>query len=345
MARRPHDHGLAPLFSFYLTCILLLSLSPASTAAHPRRKLYNELYQTNSTRMRISPRHLPSKANSVNSSSTSGALPTGTLSIRYNGGRLMVNPMAVHVIYLGTWSTGQKTIIEDFLRSFTVTTSYYGVANVYQWWRIARLYKDGRGRPVTPNVYLGSRYHAPGTSRMTLSDSRAQSLLKYYISRRILPKDSNAHYLFLSGLDVSVPDFCSIWCGYHYNVNNAYTYSVIGMPPTSCLSGCAPLFASTASGGYGYASPNGDKSVDGMIDTIAHELAEMAEDPYQTGWYDTTSNKLNSGDESCDYCAGLYDPLFYYNSQTKSVFNVFGYQGKGFLIQQNYNFKMCVMSA
>ena len=44
-------------------------------------------------------------------------------------------------------------------------------------------------------------------------------------------------------------------------------------------------------------SITGDTGIDGMISTIAHEIAEAATDPYDNGWY------TSDGQENADVCA------------------------------------------
>ncbi len=131
---------------------------------------------------------------------------------------------------------------------------------------------------------------------------------------------------------------CSGFCGAHYyDSSTDFSYAVIVNPATEfgCLPGCTN-FNNLA------ASPNGDVNVDSMINSAAHEIAELLSDPLSTGWYDPTTAYQPPGGEVGDKCDRQYGTTatvhiangnsYQYNLQ----FDVNGRSGQ-YLVQQMWS--------
>jgi len=83
-----------------------------------------------------------------------------------------------------------------------------------------------------------------------------------------------------------------------------------------------------------WASPNGNPGVDAMVDTLAHELAEMATTPdTATGWM------TSDGEENADICRGEYYLTHMAGTfpDKSYLYNVEGTGGKKYLRQAIYN--------
>ena len=78
----------------------------------------------------------------------------------------------------------------------------------------------------------------------------------------------------------------------------------------------------------GKKSPNGDLGMDGLVSTLAHELSEVASDPYMSTWYDE-----GSGMENADVCAYQYGTVLH-DAATGAAYNMQGNGGIKFLVQQ-----------
>lgn len=144
--------------------------------------------------------------------------------------------------------------------------------------------------------------------------------------------DPEAIYLILTSPEVYVSGFCTQFCGYHtsaFHSGKSIKWVVLGTPALSCSSGgakcsgctgCVPSFNSAV-------SPNDDPPGDAVVNTLAHELAELASNPLGNGWYDS------QGNENADKCAWTYGDTE--ELANGAVYNVQWGPHK-FLVQQNW---------
>ena len=162
-----------------------------------------------------------------------------------------------------------------------------------------------------------------------------------------LPADSSGGlYLVLTGEEVQMQDFCSSACGFHYFtfasiVGHTLPYAWVGDSGKQCPGTCAYPFA-VPSYMNGFVkpqkSPNGDAGLDGLISIMAHELAEIASNPFINSWY--AGDTPAAPNEIGDLCEGIYGPGaggsysgLLLKSKTGATFNLNGANGKEFLVQ------------
>jgi len=217
----------------------------------------------------------------------------------YHGGPIMAGPINLYVVYYGSFTAKQHSILDTFLehvggsQAFNVTTEYYDsegdyVQNAFNYDPAIDSYDDAYS--------LGH----------TLSgDFFETTLLHNAVAGGNLPSDVNGIYILTISPDVKLPD--NVWCAYH-----AYTpeiiagaevrYAVAADPPasTGILGGCSGNVAIY----HDKISPNFDMGMDSVADSLIHELGETATDPDINAWFTFT------GEEMADVCNFNYGPTF-----------------------------------
>ncbi|KAH6570978.1 hypothetical protein BASA60_007407 [Batrachochytrium salamandrivorans] len=247
------------------------------------------------------------------------------------GAPIITKPVTVYYIYYGSWSSSQKTIVEDFTRGIGSSKwwdiekrYYYQASSLAQ-----RVYVNGTvllGATVTDNYTLGR----------ALSGSDLPNLIQRYISTGALPQNTDAVYFVLTATDVTekirpdiaVGSFCVNYCGYHLSTvllsGARVFYAMAGNLPASCYGSCAPPKNQLK-------SPNGDIGVDAMLSVIAHELAEAVSDPQSDrfrAWQD------RNGYENADKCSYRYGTTSL--TPSGASYNM-GWGNHSYLIQQNWD--------
>jgi hypothetical protein len=227
----------------------------------------------------------------------------------------MTNPV-IYLIWYGNWTGNTAiTIIENFAKNIGSTA----------WWNITRRYNN-----TAPITFGGSTYDSYSQGR-SLSNINIFSIVSKAINTAALPQDTNGIYLVLTSADVTEQVFCTLDCGWHtysWISNVAYVYGWVGNAEQQCPGSCI----------YWSPLPNNNPGADGMVNVIAHELAESASDPYLNAWYGTGCQD-ESGDK-CDWNFGQTSTLT--NGATYNIV-VNGYK---YLIQQNWRIdtQSCSMS-
>ncbi|KAH6563754.1 hypothetical protein BASA60_010604 [Batrachochytrium salamandrivorans] len=293
---------------------LIATLAIGSAMAAPSAK-----------RVSIAPMHHNSVVASVSSS------------IGYNmGAPLLTGTVNIYLIYYGTWTDAQKSIVETF-------TSGIGSSD---WWGIEEKYYY-QADSSSPKTYISGNVNLAGTYSDNYSIGKSQSgndlpgLIQSYIDAGTFPEDTNAVYYILNSSDVSESalgsSFCSGYCGYHSETTltsgSQVYYALSGAVPDSCISGCAPPPNQSV-------SPNGDIAVDAMLSVMAHEIAEAVSDPDANirAWNDAT------GYENGDMCAYTYGST---STDDNGASHNTAWGGMNFMIQQNWDpvKQACGMSA
>lgn len=232
--------------------------------------------------------------------------------INYNNGPVMTSPNGVnaYVIWYGTWTTTQKSIVTDFF-SNVGGSPYYNINTTYY---------DKTGAKIANKVTLANQIDdAYSVGSSNLSDANIQTVVFNAITSGALPSDANGVYFVLTSADVTKSGFLTNYCGWHTytTISGAnIKYSFVGNPGTS--SACA---AQTTS------SPNGDVGVDAAISVIAHELVEAASDPNLNAWYDSR------GYENADKCAWTFGTTYTVGNGSKANMKL---GSRDFLIQRNW---------
>ncbi len=225
------------------------------------------------------------------------ALQAGkTPTILYHGGPIMTAATNLYIVYYGSFTTKQHTILDTFLQhlggspAFNVNTEYYN--------------KSGQHVQNVLNYHPSTdSYNDAYSLGKTLSGNFDTTILHNAVAAGHLPADTNGIYILTVSPDVKLPS--SVWCAYHSNTNAIVTgedikYTLAADPPSSILSSCSGNIAIY----HDKTSPNGDIGMDEVVDSLIHELSETVTDPDGTAWY--TAN----GSENGDLCNFVYGKTF-----------------------------------
>ncbi|KAJ3705413.1 hypothetical protein LUZ61_009118 [Rhynchospora tenuis] len=266
----------------------------------------------------------------------------------YHKGPLLTSPINLYLIWYGQWNPSAQSIIRDFLFSFS--SPFLPSPSVQDWWRTITYYTDQNNVNITSKLVLASEYFDTSYSQgNSLTRTTVQSVIKAAITSfpNALPLDTQQGvYLILTSPDVQMEEFCRGVCGFHYFtspsiVGATVPYAWIGHSGIQCPGMCAFPFASPP-GNPGFqvlGSPNGDPATEGMVSVIAHELGEMATNPYISGWY--AGDDPAAPNEIGDLCEGVYGTGAgssgfignVYRSSDGASYNINGANGRRFMVQ------------
>ena len=225
----------------------------------------------------------------------------------YNGG-LVVEHASYWMLYWGDyWTTGlglqQRNHFNSFIQAVAPSSGFAGQFAAYQ----------QPGSPILAGSFAGEKLisTSPGAS---IDDTGITAQIGAWIQSGFLPvPDANTVFvnIFPPGTDVTSggQSACEYFYGYH---NDAVSplgsfgyYRYIVLPYQNCFSDLAA---------------DGAVTVNGMTDTLGHEMAETETDPdvsYLTlGWYDN-----NDQDEIADICADTSATLGYLNFWFQKVWS------------------------
>jgi Phosphate-induced protein 1 conserved region len=247
-----------------------------------------------------------------------------TSPIVYYGGSLLTGAdlsgagggPTVYVIWYGNWNQNNGTdtpqgqqLVYDFLYGLSIgPDSPYGSPYFNINSTLSAVSSGGVLLAVNGKVAFGGSCSLGYLFGSTL-DRAFPNIVSYALcgtNPPLLPNDSNGIYLVLTSSDVTgktaAGGFCQV-CGFHASFANPICGTDIKIAwagnAAMCLSKCA---AQTV-------SPNGNAGVDGMLDTVAHELAEATTDPDFTAWYtstDTDASVTQIFGETGDKCVWTY---------------------------------------
>jgi hypothetical protein len=219
----------------------------------------------------------------------------GSCLIQYNGGPVFEVAPTVYIIWYGSWTAQDKSIINYYFHHLGGSTQN----------KINHTYSDSTGMFI-PNVVHHTAlndYHDNYSLGKSINDSGIQKVVANAISGGHLPNDTNGIYFVLTYKDVHDPDgFCTQFCGYHGPSSSIVSgevikYSMVG-DPDQCPSGCETSFILGDKG-----SPNNDPGADGTTAIMWHEFSETVSDPevnFKTAW------AANFCGESGDCCAWIF---------------------------------------
>ncbi|CAI7839411.1 unnamed protein product [Closterium sp. NIES-53] len=261
---------------------------------------------------------------------------TSSAPIKYLGGPVMTgNPsINVYIIYYGSWpeGSGQK-VIENFIKSLSKDSKRQGdpaEPKVKRWWAISTAYTqqvDGVPTNVSTKVRLAGTVYDNYSAGNSFADDTVWNVVSSNIGDgKAFAYDASGIYLLLSSEDVTVPGYCSEYCGWHTMDSigeNPVVYSFVGhhgQCPDSC--------------GAQSTSPNGNPGIDATISTIAHEIAEAATDPdCANGWVDDSSEE---NADKCSYDVGTTKTGQNNRGETYE-YNLVGMKNMKFLVQRNWD--------
>ncbi|KAL3616733.1 Protein EXORDIUM-like 7 [Castilleja foliolosa] len=266
-------------------------------------------------------------------------------------GPVLSLPVKLYIIWYGQWTLSNKTIIRDFINSFSSPPLASRHPSVSDWWATVTLYNDQTNSNITKSITLSGEFHdsrySNGTSLKRLS---VQHVIRNAIKQKKLPLDyTNGLYLVLTSGDVGMQDFCRAACGFHSFtfqsiVGATMPYAWVGYSGSQCPEYCAypfvlPKYPPPPKTMKKFGPPNGNIGIDAMINIIAHELAEASSNPLINTWY--------AGDqlapmEIADMCSGIYGTggvqgysagSVYMDPKGKYEYNLYGVRERKFLVQ------------
>lgn len=312
------------LISKPVTKIKLLSeirIAPTrSTINQPKR------LAVNSTQILVQP-------DKTNIGASGNAAPFTPVGIDFHGGSTLDQGVNVYLIWYGSWTTLSRNIVKAFVNSLGPSNAATS-GSVRSWWNTNCMYYSKTGAYLKPNVVLKKEaFDSYSQGSYSLSGDQIARIVTDKLESGALPVDPNGAYMVIPSKDTSVSGFCSSWCGYHtgtYYSNVAIKFALVGNAVSQCPYSCD--YAS---------SPNGDPDgADGLLSIFAHELTEIATDPWGNGWWYS-----RTGDENADKCAYKYGTIKY--DSGGNAYNLVGNYGYKFRIQQNWDPKSgkCVSGA
>lgn len=215
--------------------------------------------------------------------------------INYNGGPVFETAPTVYIVWYGSWTKKDKSIIDYYFAHLGGTSQE----------KINHTYSDSTNKFVPNKVKHSATndYQDNYSLGKTINDTGIQTVIANAIKNKHLPNDTNGIYFVLTYKDVIDNDgFCSAFCGYHSPSTSIVSgevikYSMVG-DPDQCPSGCETSVVLGDSG-----SPNNDPGADGTTAIMWHEFSESSSDPQvnmRTAWAG------NFCGESGDCCAWLF---------------------------------------
>jgi hypothetical protein len=294
--------------------------------------------------------HLESSAS--NARSLKFLVPTPSLVLNYHNGPILsaATGIPIYLIWYGTFSADQKSVVTDFFSSFESTSTGTG-PSVSSWWNLTSSYKNSAGSVVSSKVFLAGETSVSYTLGTTLSDADVQVLVVNSLAT--FPSNPNGIYLVLTASDVMVQDFCMSACASHFATlpsgstnEHQLPYAWVGNPAgsTQCSGLCAWPFAKANYGppGAPLIAPNGDVGMDGLVINMGIILAGTATDPFNTGFY---QGDASAPLESASACAGTFGAGSYpgypgdllVDSATGASYNVHGVNGRKYLMPALWN--------
>jgi hypothetical protein len=216
--------------------------------------------------------------------------------ILYHGGPVMASPKDLYVIYYGSFTSTQHTILDNFLQNLSGSGAF----------NVNNEYSDASGNSVvnivnySPTADSFDDAYSLGTS---LSGSFDTTIIHNAIANGHLPSDTNGIYILTISPDVSLPR--SVWCAYHTHSSSIVAgedikYAVAPDPPQALLASCSGNLATFGD----TTSPNGDIGMDAVADDLIHELSETVTDPDLNAWF------TKNGAENGDLCNFVYGTTF-----------------------------------
>ncbi len=296
-----------------------MALSQAAGTQHPGHSKLSSFYPT-----------------AGKSTSTAASVPAGLGAVTYQPGGIIISEPNVYVIWYGNWdanscsaphgTTSTPSIVNDFLGSLgesdwnKINTTYFQLLN-------------GKKTFVRPTADVEGCTVDSGSQGLSLdanTGAQVSDVVEHALSTKVLKTDPNGVYLVLTASNVTVADFMTLLCAYHWVYENAKAtikYAFIGDSSTN-LSQCAPQLIN---------SPNGNPTADAMVSVIAHEFVEAVSDPDGTSWYD------QAGFENADKCAWTYGKA---SKTDNGSFTNMTLGERQYLVQQNVaaNTNACVLS-
>ncbi|KAK7246739.1 hypothetical protein RIF29_41609 [Crotalaria pallida] len=254
------------------------------------------------------------------------------LILKYHNGELLKGHLTVNLLWYGTFTPIQRSIIVDFINSLTPSKATTPLPSAATWWKTTENYKGlGSSAPVVGKQILLQDY----------------SLGKYLKNTHLLALASKVNdvasiNVILTAKDVTVEGFCSR-CGTHGFTRfgkNRIPYIWVGNSETQCPGQCAWPFHQPIYGPQTapLVAPNGDVGVDGMIINLATLLAGTVTNPFNNGYFQGPVTAPSY--EAVSACTGIFGSGAYpgypgrviTDKSSGASYNAHGVNGRKYLL-------------
>ncbi|KAJ1434925.1 Protein EXORDIUM-like [Sesbania bispinosa] len=254
------------------------------------------------------------------------------LVLKYHNGELLKGRITVNLLWYGSFTPIQRSIIVDFINSLS-SSPVAPLPSVASWWKTTEKYKGGSSALVVGKQILHESYslgkYLKGTHLLSLASSF---------------NDLSAINVILTAKDVGVDGFCRSRCGTHgstrpVNAKARTAYIWVGNSEAQCPGQCAWPFHQPIYGPQTppLVAPNGDVGVDGMIINLATLLAGTVTNPFNNGYF---QGPATAPLEAVSACTGVFGSGSYpgYPGQvlmdkaTGASYNAHGANGRKYLL-------------
>ncbi|CAJ1936070.1 unnamed protein product [Sphenostylis stenocarpa] len=254
------------------------------------------------------------------------------LVLKYHNGQLLKGRITVNLIWYGTFTPIQRSIIVDFINSLSRAPNAE-LPSTATWWKTTEKYKGGSSALVVGNQILHPAY----TLGKSLKGKHVLALASKF-------NQLNSITVVLTAKDVAVEGFCMSRCGTHgstRNVGNAArtAYIWVGNSETQCPGQCAWPFHQPIYGPQTppLVAPNGDVGIDGMIINLATLLAGTVTNPFNNGYF---QGPPTAPLEAVSACTGVFGSGSYpgypgrvlVDKVTGASYNAHGVNGRKYLV-------------
>lgn len=255
------------------------------------------------------------------------------LVLKYHNGPLLKGNITVNLIWYGSFTAIQRSIIVDFINSLSSRRAPLPSAS--SWWKTTEKYKVGGG---SSTLVLGKQVlHEAYTLGKSLRGSHLVAL-----AGKI--NGINSINVVLTAKDVAVDGFCMSRCGTHSSTRpvkgkTRQAYVWVGNSEAQCPGQCAwpfhqPIYGPQTSP---LVAPNGDVGIDGMVINLATLLAGTVTNPYNNGYF---QGPATAPLEAVSACTGIFGSGAYpgypgrvlVDKVSGASYNARGVNGRKFLL-------------
>ncbi|KAJ4883155.1 Protein EXORDIUM-like 2 [Raphanus sativus] len=253
------------------------------------------------------------------------------LVLKYHNGILLKGNVTLNLVWYGKFTSIQRSIVVDFIRSLSSSAVAAKGPSVASWWKTTEKYKGGSSNIVVGKQLLLENY--------PLGKSLKNPYLRALSGKLNGGGGVRSITVVITAKDVAVEGFCMNRCGTHgakaRSVNSG-AYVWVGNSETQCAGYCAWPFRQPIYGPQSppLIAPNGDVGVDGMIINLATLLVNTVTNPFKTGYFD-------AGDqEAVSVCTGKFGSGAYpgyagrvlVDKTTGASYNALGLAGRKYLL-------------
>jgi Phosphate-induced protein 1 conserved region len=224
--------------------------------------------------------------------------------LTYHNGAVLQGDVPISILWYGRFTPTQKSIISDFIVSFTANPQAPN-PSIAQWWKaINRLYLSKIAKNNGPKRTSMLLTNQISDDKCSLGRSLTLPQISQ-LAAKANPRKGGIALVF-TAQDVTVEGFCMSRCGLHSSNNKAgYTYIWVGNSATQCPGQCAWPFHKPIYGPQTppLVAPNADVGIDGMVINLASMIAGAVTNPFGDGFY---QGPKEAPLEAATACTGVY---------------------------------------